>query len=130
MPRISSIFAIARYCLMSSAVIAAGAVGSVGFANAATPYDGYWTVSIMTHRGTCDRVTSVSVNIRDGRLDGANGALAGSVAGNGALRAVMGGGDSRGNASGRLAAAGRGGGSWSGVRSSGPCSGKWSAQRM
>jgi hypothetical protein len=130
MPRISSIFAVTRHCLLSSALIAASVAGSAGAANAATLYDGYWNVSIMTHRGSCDRVTSLSVSIRDGRIDGAGGVLTGSVGSNGALRALLGGGDSRGSASGRLAAAGRGGGSWSGVRSGGSCSGRWSAQKM
>lgn len=115
---------------IAAASIAIALLGAVDAASAATPFDGYWTVSIMTHRGSCDRTTSINVSIRDGRIDGAGGVLTGSVGSNGALRAMLGGGDSRGSASGRLGAAGRGGGSWSGVRSAGPCSGKWSAQKM
>lgn len=107
----------------------AAVIASGGLARADTLYDGYWNVSIVTLRGACDRSASVSVSIRDGRIDGANGALVGSVGRNGALRAMIGGGDSRASASGRLAGAG-GGGGWSGIRNGGPCSGRWSAQKM
>ena len=46
---------------------------------AATPFDGYWNVSIMTQSGACDRSYNFAVSIVDGRLDGANGALLGTV---------------------------------------------------
>ena len=117
-----------RHCLIPLTVASALAA-SIGFANAASLYDGYWSVSIHTLRGACDPSFSVSVNIRDGRLDGANGALAGSVGRSGTLSAMIGGGETRAHASGRLAAT-TGGGRWTGVRRGGPCSGRWVAQRV
>ena len=50
-----------------------------GKARAAMPFDGYWTVSIVTQSGSCDRTLVLPVSIVDGRLDGANGALLGTV---------------------------------------------------
>lgn len=88
-----------------------------GNAKAATPYD-----------GTCDPALRFAVSIVDGRLDGANGALLGSVNAKGGVNALLGGGDRRGTASGRLAG-NAGSGRWSGNASGASCSGRCTATR-
>jgi hypothetical protein len=95
---------------------------------AATPFDGYWNVSIMTQSGACDRSYNFAVSIVDGRLDGANGALLGTVNNKGGVNVLMGGGERRGTASGRLTG-NSGSGRWSGSATGASCSGRWTAQR-
>ena len=112
----------------AGAALAALAVMAPGKARAAMPFDGYWNVSIMTMSGTCDRSYNFAVSIRDGRLDGGNGALLGTVNTKGGLNAMLGGGDRRGQASGKLAG-NSGSGRWSGNATGASCSGRWTAQR-
>ena len=97
-------------------------------ARAAMPFDGSWSVSIVTQSGSCDRSLSLPVNIVDGRLDGANGALLGTVNTKGGVSVMMGGGDRRGSASGRLVG-NAGSGRWSGNATGASCSGTWTATR-
>ena len=112
----------------AAAGLAALAALAPGKARAAMPFDGNWTVSIITQSGSCDRTLSFPVSIVDGRLDGANGALLGSVNTKGGLNATLGGGDRRGSASGRLTG-NAGSGRWSGNATGASCSGRWTAQR-
>jgi hypothetical protein len=97
-------------------------------ARAAMPFDGNWTVSIMTQSGSCDRSYTFPVSIVDGRFDGANGALLGTVNAKGGVNVMLGGGDRRGTANGRLAGNG-GSGRWSGNATGASCSGNWTAKR-
>jgi hypothetical protein len=95
---------------------------------AANVFDGYWNVSIKTQAGACDPSYSFAVEIADGRLNGANGALVGLVSNKGAVSVQMGGGDRRGTANGKLSGNG-GAGRWSGKATGASCSGRWTAQR-
>ena len=111
-----------------AAAAAALAVTAPGTARAAMPFDGYWKVQIETLSGTCDRSYNLNANVVDGRLDAANGALLGTVNTKGGVNAMIGGGDRRASASGKLAG-NAGSGRWSGVANGAPCSGRWTAQR-
>lgn len=110
------------------AALTLAAVLAPGAASAGMPFDGFWKVSIETQSGTCDRALNLSVSIVEGRLDGANGALLGTVNSKGGLNALIGGGDRRATASGRLAG-NSGSGRWSGIATGAACSGRWTAQR-
>ena len=110
------------------AAAAALALTTPGPARAAMPFDGSWKVSIETLSGSCDRSYNFNVSIVDGRLDAANGALLGTVNPKGGVNALIGGGDRRASASGKLAGA-TGSGRWTGVSKGAPCSGRWIAQR-
>jgi hypothetical protein len=112
----------------AAAALAALAALMPGQARAAMPFDGNWTVSIVTQSGSCDRSLSFPVSIVDGRLDGANGALLGTVTPRGGVNVMLGGGDRRGAASGRLIG-NSGSGRWSGNATGAACSGRWTAQR-
>ena len=103
-----------------------GALSTPG--HAANVYDGYWNVSIVTQAGSCDPTYSVAVQVADGRLNGANGALIGFVSANGAVSVQMGGGERRGTASGRLKGT-TGSGRWSGTAAGASCRGRWTATR-
>jgi hypothetical protein len=129
--RVASLAALKTWELRLAAGAAALVLAATlipGNARAAMPFDGSWTVSIETRSGTCDRTLSFPVSIVDGRLDGANGALLGTVSAKGGLSAMLGGGDRRGSASGRLAG-NSGSGRWSGNATGASCSGRWTATR-
>ena len=112
----------------AGAALAALAVMMPGKARAAMPFDGHWRVSIQTLSGNCDRSYNFAASIVDGRLDAANGALLGTVNSKGGVSAMVGGGDRRASATGKLAG-NSGGGRWSGTSAGAPCSGRWTAQR-
>jgi len=109
------------------AALVIATVAAVNGAHAATPYDGSWSVQIMTQRGSCDPSSSFGVEIQDGVVSGGAG-IRGRVTGKGAVSVSVASGSSSANGSGRLTAS-SGGGSWRGVGSRGPCSGRWSASR-
>ena len=112
----------------AAAAFAALTVLAQGQARAAMPFDGNWTVSIVTQSGSCDRSYTFPVSIIDGRFDGANGALLGTVNAKGGVNVMLGGGDRRGTASGRLTG-NAGAGRWSGNATGASCSGRWTATR-
>jgi hypothetical protein len=112
--------------LMTAAFAAAAAIGPV---QASTPFDGSWTVQIITQRGACDPNSSFGVEIRDGIVSGSGGIpVSGRVARNGSVSVGVASGNRNASGSGRLSAS-SGGGTWRGVGSQGACSGRWSASR-
>jgi len=107
------------------AVATAAAVTSAS----AAPFDGQWSVLIVTRSGTCDPTFRTGVSIVNGIVYGAGGAnVSGRVSNSGAVHVTVSSGASFGSGSGRLSRS-SGGGSWSGRGSQGRCSGTWSASR-
>src|SRR5580692_6406490 len=105
--------------LMTAAFAAAAATSPV---QASTPFDGSWTVQIITQRGACDPNSSFGVEIRDGIVSGSGGIpVSGRVARNGSVSVGVASGNRNANGSGRLSAS-SGGGTWRGVGSQGACS--------
>jgi hypothetical protein len=113
-----------------AAVAAAAFTAVLGTADAATPYDGTWTVVITTTRGSCSSGGSFRVEIRNGKVygGGAGVSVGGGVSGNGAVRVSVRSGNQYANGSGRLRGS-SGGGSWRGVGTEGTCTGVWQAGR-
>jgi hypothetical protein len=121
---------------MISQLVRAGLLAAVCVASlpdpapARTPYDGSWTVLIVTQRGTCDRAYRYGVQIVNGNVtyDGGIVTLTGRVAANGAVRVNVSSGNANANGTGRLSKnAGRG--SWNGRSGSDACAGYWEAER-
>lgn len=97
---------------------------------ARTPYDGSWSVLIVTTRGDCDRAYRYGVTIANGHIlyDGGGVNLYGRVSGRGAVRVTVTSSNARANGTGRLTrSAGRGG--WTGISGQSRCSGYWQASR-
>ena len=97
---------------------------------ARTPYDGAWSVLIVTTRGECDRAYRYGITIANGNLmyEGVVVNLYGRVASNGAVRVTVTSGNARANGTGRLnRTAGNGG--WAGFSGQNRCSGYWQASR-
>jgi len=97
---------------------------------ARTPYDGSWSVLIVTTRGDCDRAYRYGMTIVNGNIlyDGGVANLYGRVGRNGAVRVTVSSGNARANGTGRLnRRAGSGG--WAGFSGRSRCSGYWQANR-
>jgi hypothetical protein len=97
---------------------------------ARSPFDGIWSVVVVTHSGSCDRATRVGVRIFGGNIspEGSGFDLRGQVSRNGTLRAVISAGSQSASGSGRLTGS-RGHGVWRGHGNSGYCAGTWEAAR-
>ncbi len=123
---------------MKDSVILAGlaviAVSTVLFgsapATARTPFDGAWSVLVVTDRGTCDRAYRYALHIDNGRVsyDNPSISVSGHVDGAGRVRVALSAGGQTASGFGRLAGQ-YGRGSWSGRSSASQCSGHWEAER-
>jgi len=118
-----------RFAMFGVATVALAAMATPE-AIAATPYDGYWSVVIVTHRGACEPAYRSAVSIVDGNVRGGDGIanVYGRVSRNGRVSVVVMTGTQSARGSGRLGR-GSGAGVWTGQGSVGYCSGRWSAQR-
>lgn len=116
--------------LVRASILAAACAASAGTASARTPYDGQWSVLIVTERGSCDRAYRYGVQIVDGNVvyDGGIVNFSGRVAPNGRVQVAVSSGNSRANGSGRMSRDG-GRGNWSGQSGGDGCSGYWTAER-
>ena len=97
----------------------------------AGPFDGNWSVLIVTDKGDCDRAYRYAVNIADGHVRYAGDAsvnMAGTVGSNGAVQVSLRMGDRGAQGSGKLAANG-GGGTWQGSGPNASCAGHWEAEK-
>lgn len=106
------------------------AILSLSPARAANPFDGSWSVEVITEQGDCDKAYRYLVAVRNGQVSYAgreNFDVSGQVAANGTVRGTIARGQDRASVSGRLAG-GSGSGRWtaSGART---CSGRWNAER-
>jgi hypothetical protein len=109
------------------ALVAASATVATTSTFAVPGYDGLWSVSIVTEKGTCDRGYRYPIRISNGVLANAGDVavnIAGKVQPNGAITVMVSAAGKSANGSGRLSG-NLGEGSWSG----GDCSGTWTAER-
>ncbi len=108
------------------ALVAVASTASL--AQASTPYDGRWSLSITTTRGSCDTY-NFPVDIQNGRVSFPGLVRAnGRVTGNGSVRVFVAAMDKSASGSGRLSLS-SGSGRWSGRSGEDRCSGRWTAQR-
>ncbi len=99
-------------------------------AEARAPYDGAWSVLIVTDAGTCDRAYRYALRIADGRVyyDDPSFNVSGRVDGRGRVSVRLASGSQQASGSGRLFG-NYGNGRWSGRSSTSQCSGHWEATR-
>ncbi|MGA7433217.1 MAG: hypothetical protein WBQ24_13365 [Xanthobacteraceae bacterium] len=104
--------------------------GSTPEAFARGPYDGTWSVLIVTDSGSCDRAYRYALRIADGRVsyDDPSFSVSGHVDARGNVSVGVSAGGQSANGSGRLAGD-YGDGHWSGRSSTSACSGHWEAER-
>ena len=115
---------IARASILAFAVTAP----TVGGAAAGTPYDGSWSLSIVTQRGACDAY-NFPVRITNGHVTFPGLVKAsGRVTAKGGVRVFVAAGGKSASGSGKLSL-GSGSGRWTGRSGDARCSGSWTAQR-
>ena len=122
---------------MISQLVRASTIALVCMATTATtaparsPYDGPWSVTIVTQRGSCQPSYRAGVEIVNGYVtySGSGGvSMSGRVAANGSVRVAVSAGGDAANGSGRLSRT-TGRGSWVGRSGSELCTGYWVAER-
>lgn len=102
--------------------IAATCMAAPAFAE--TPYDGLWTVTILTKAGSCEPSLRYPLTVTDGRVSGAAD-VSGRIGREGMVKVSI-----RGAyANGRLNGNG-GSGKWNGASAGIACSGRWEASRQ
>jgi hypothetical protein len=119
-----------RVCVLTI-VPALACVAVTGPAFARSPYDGDWSVVIVTHGGACDSTFRYGVQISNGTVSNSGdspAAVQGRVAPSGAIRVTVRSGSEWADGSGHLNVSG-GSGVWRGQGSAGACDGTWVAQR-
>jgi hypothetical protein len=117
--------------LLVSLSVLVALIGAGAPARAATPYDGLWSVLIITEQGTCDRGYRYAVRIKQGRVGHADPSsssfnIQGRVASSGGIRVSVTRGDKRAEGSGRMSKT-SGSGKWRSAK--GECSGIWTAEK-
>ncbi len=119
-----------RTCLCASALILAG-LAIADPALARSPYDGAWSVTVMTRGGACEPTSRYGVQISNGMVMAGDGgaAVQGRVSPGGAVSVAVQAGGQSASGSGHLNRA-RGSGVWRGQGSAGACQGTWVAQRV
>ena len=109
------------------ALVAATATLANTSSFAQPPYDGLWSVLVMTQKGDCDPGYRYPIRISNGQLVNAGDnafTITGKVAQTGAITVTVSAGGKSATGSGQLAGD-EGGGRWTG----GSCSGSWTAER-
>lgn len=118
---------ISKFAIASIFAVVATA-STISAADAATRYDGRWSLSIVTTRGACSTY-NFPVAITNGQVSFPGLVKArGRVTPKGSVSVYVAAGEKSANGSGRLTA-GSGSGRWSGHSGSDRCSGTWTAQR-
>lgn len=111
------------------------ALGAASLCNTPTaiarlPYDGKWSVLIVTDAGTCDRAYRYALDIANGRIYYPDQSfdVSGHVDARGRVTVTVSAGGERASGTGQLSSD-DGHGQWSGYSSTSECSGHWEAER-
>jgi hypothetical protein len=112
-----------RIGIFLASVVAASAAAAPAIAQ--TPYDGLWSVTVVTKSGSCDAQTHSTLTITDGKVSAPGANVSGSIGREGLVRVSIGGAFANGQLSGNA-----GSGKWNGASAGIPCSGRWEASRQ
>ena len=115
--RIASVF-ISSFLVVSAGLSAAPAA-------AQTPYDGLWSVTVVTKSGSCEPSSRSTLTVMDGKISAPGADVTGSVGREGLVRVSIHGAYANGQLSGNA-----GSGKWNGASAGVPCSGRWGASRQ
>jgi type 1 fimbria pilin len=114
-----------RFNRICFALFASAAALASAPAIAQTPYDGLWSVTVVTKSGTCEPQTRSTLTITDGKVSAAGADVTGSIGREGVVKVSIGGAYANGQLSGNS-----GSGKWNGASAGIPCSGRWEASRQ
>ena len=107
------------------ALFASVMTGVAAPALAQSPYDGLWTVTIVTSSGNCEPTASSTLTVADGKISAPGADVTGSVGREGLVKVSINGAYANGQISGNS-----GSGKWNGASAGIPCSGRWQASRQ
>lgn len=105
--------------------VLAVAAAAAAPAMAQTPYDGLWSVTIVTKTGSCEPSARSTLTVADGKISAAGADVSGSIGREGIVRVSINGAYANGQLSGNA-----GSGKWNGASAGIPCSGRWEASRQ
>ena len=113
-----------------TALLLGGSLWIAPAAAARAPFDGAWSVLIITDAGTCDRGYRYALRIANGRIYYTDSSfdVSGHVDARGHVNVSVSAGGQRASGSGHLSGD-SGDGVWSGHSSTSQCSGHWEAER-
>ena len=106
---------------LASALTALAAAPAI----AQTPYDGLWSVTIVTKTGSCEPSARSTLTVADGKSSAAGADVSGSIGREGVVRVSINGAYANGHLNGNA-----GSGKWNGASAGIPCSGHWEASRQ
>ena len=113
-----------RTLFFASALTATAALAAAP-AIAQTPYDGLWSVTIVTKTGSCEPSARSTLTVADGKISAAGADVSGSIGREGMVRVSINGAYANGHLNGNA-----GSGKWNGASAGIPCSGHWEASRQ
>jgi hypothetical protein len=116
--RIRTIFVLSFFAAAASVAAAPAAVAQM-------PYDGLWSVTIVTKTGTCQPSARYPLTVTDGKVSAAGADVSGTIGREGNVRVSIAGAYANGQLSGSA-----GSGKWNGASGGIPCSGRWEASRQ
>ncbi len=113
-----------------AALLLGAALWTAPAARARAPFDGTWSVLIVTESGSCDRAYRYALQIANGRVTYPDQSfdVSGRVDGSGHVRVSVGAGGQRASGTGQLSGD-YGQGRWSGTSAGSRCVGYWQAER-
>jgi hypothetical protein len=115
---------------LTTVALATAALWPLPAALARSPYDGKWSVLIVTDSGTCDRAYRYALDINDGQIsyDDSSFNVSGHVDGRGRVSVNVSAAGERASGTGQLSPS-YGRGNWTGHSSASACTGHWEAER-
>ena len=111
--------------LLAASLLTAAAGLAAAQASANHPYDGSWSVTVMTKNGSCEPSTRSTLTVTEGRVSAAGAAISGTIGREGLVRVSINGAYANGQLSGNS-----GSGKWNGASAGVACSGRWEASRQ
>jgi type 1 fimbria pilin len=114
-----------RHNRIAALLLASALTASAAPAMAQTPYDGLWSVTIVTRTGSCEPSARSTLTVADGKISAAGADVSGSIGREGIVRVSINGAYANGHLNGNA-----GSGKWNGASAGIPCSGHWEASRQ
>lgn len=114
-----------RHNRIAALLVASALTASAAPAMAQTPYDGLWSVTIVTRTGSCEPSARSTLTVADGKISAAGADVSGSIGREGVVRVSINGAYANGHLNGNA-----GSGKWNGASAGIPCSGHWEASRQ
>jgi type 1 fimbria pilin len=114
-----------RHSRIVALLLASALTASAAPVMAQTPYDGLWSVTIVTRTGSCEPSARSTLTVADGKISAAGADVSGSIGREGIVRVSINGAYANGHLNGNA-----GSGKWNGASAGIPCSGHWEASRQ